>query len=220
MKSIMVAALLAGSTFAASITSGTISVFTEDVGPRRTSLTLVGADFSITMGTVLSSDNLISLPPICFIGTCTYDFTQLASLTHGDESVTGHVVSYGMSVTYHGVTYEYGSTPYTLALSLQLTGPSVTVPVDFAPSPLDRSLVYWTGVPFTASGTFAIMNGSTVILSDTLTGSGTAGADDQIYNAGAIFEAAYSFQAVPEPAAFVLVASGLAAIGATRRRAS
>lgn len=208
-------ALLPLSAWAASITSGTISAAFQNDGPLHTVVTLAGADFSISMQAAFGADDLIKLPLSCSVGTCTYDFSQLASLSHGSAAGL-----YIMSVTYHGATYEYGSTPYTLALSLNLTGSSVTVPGDFTPA-ISRLLFTWAGVPFTAAGTFAVMDGSTVILSDTLTGGGTAGAFEGQYLAGSLFSATYDFQAdyanAPEPAAFALAASGLAAIGARRR---
>ena len=57
---------------------------------------MTGSDFSISMSAVLSADKLINLPPTCFFGTCTYDFSQTASLSQGDESLAGHSTGYTM----------------------------------------------------------------------------------------------------------------------------
>jgi len=73
-------------------------------------------------------------------------------------------------------------------------------------------------IPFTMTGSFTIMNGPTLIASDTLSGSGLASFTGQNDDSGGGEQAMYVFSSVPEPSSIGLVASGLLAAGWLNRR--
>ena len=147
--------------------------------------------------------------PICVSTTCTFNFTQ--SFTSAFE---------GGSVLYNGVTYNLSPGGDVLNLTLNFTSSSVTVPVTVTgPGPGRIHLLNWSGVPFTASGSFSVMNGSTVLASDTLVGEGTAGARSTVFQSTAENNSSVSYNfAAPEPGSVGLVAAGLLLVGWRRRR--
>ena len=211
---VLAAVVAASFASAAQIKGGLITENTSTPLPSSDTISIFGNNFSISW-----IDNFTSAPSpgLCTTSpTCTNDFSQTLN-----ENSPGSIIPF--LVTYNGSIYnKLGG--YSVILNLTFTSQSVTVPV--ANVGLPRVPVYlstWSGVPFTATGSFTVMHGATVVLTDTLDGfglaGGTNGPNTGFGTGGTSFT--YAFAAVPEPASVGLVSIGiLAGFCAKRRRSS
>ena len=212
LQKALAASIFAACAWSGTLTSGTIQQnYSDSNGPTTftSPITLTGTNFSITTTQPFSIfPNILScgLGPSCG----TYNFSQTTSFsgTNGFSNLT---------VVYNRVLYPNSiSTPYSLALTLTFNSSSRTVPVTGTSPNLQVS---FANVPFTATGSFTLSSGNTVIVTDTLSGQGLASGNSTASDRGSSGSIAYAF-ATPEPATFSLVGGGvlLAAWLARRRR--
>jgi len=121
------------------------------------------------------------------------------------------------SFTYNGVSYPVAQVSIAMAFTSSIV--QVTELCNPSQSIFKFNCVGTVAnIPFTVTGSFTIMNGSTVIASDTLSGHGLASFSGQNNDDGYGMQATYVFSSVPEPSSIGLVASGLFAAGWLNRR--
>jgi PEP-CTERM motif len=184
---IVLVVLLAGNANAVSFVATSGSIELSDTTPAPFSdvfISLGGVDFSLTNN--LLQDNFF------FTGTPNPALTLLTLGTVVDLSGFASLGSPDDALVYNGVTYRV----------------SGTIHVSASPVPLDTVL----SVPFILSGT---LQGQNLVgpetVDATLTGGGTAAARFQDVGFGFALEDV-AYQVAPEPATWLLLASGLAGL--------
>jgi len=208
------------------VTSGTLIGYygigdqnvTEGGPPRRT-LNIAGSNFSLFFQAEVNPFPL-GLPVCPLAEVCNYNFTQNPSFsgqTSGDVTQLRN-----FRLVYGGVTYT--STSDFLSISLAFTGQTVSAP-DVLTTPGCNALNNCihvstsTPAPFTMTGSFTLSDGTTILASDTLSGSGLS--DFYVYDDfnGAGSRVTYAFASTPEPSSIGLVGVGLLfAVWLARRR--
>jgi hypothetical protein len=202
-------ALFASATYAANITGGAI---TENTGllNNTDALNIFGNNFSITWADQLSS---APDPAACVATpTCTNDFSQMLS-----EASPGGLLP--ILITYNGNIYnKLGG--YNATLDLTISSGAYTVPLsNVGTNRIPLYLALWSGVPFTVTGSFSVFQGSTLVVTDTLSGFGLAFGSNGPNTARGLGPTSftYAFGDVPEPATLGLVGAGLLAAWYRRR---
>jgi PEP-CTERM motif len=169
--------------------------------------TLTGSDFSLTFvppGTVLTIPAGLST---CSGQTCTYNFST---------SGTFMAASANYGLIYKGVIYGAGANYDSLVLNLTFSSSVATTQLatyGYAFGPGDTKTANWGPVPYSVSGSFAVMDGSKVVVSESLTGAGTASASFFVDPATQRGDVTYSVVATPEPATFALIGLALLGVG-------
>ena len=212
MRRILPTALVAlAFTSLASADTITAAYFTTDkIGPASTlSIGLFGANFALVFAPVLGALPTPSLGS-CTGTTCSFDFSNTGSYT-------ASFLAY--SLTYNGNSYGLGSDTNSLRLDLTFTSIVADTPLSEVTTPPPGRVVdtaLWTNIPFTVSGSFTVMKGGNVIVTDSIDGSGLAGASfrsTRIANTASV-----GYFIVPEPATVATVGVGLLMAGWRRRR--
>lgn len=206
--------LIASAAFGDAITSGS-AIAIGSLNPSSAQVSLVGSDFSVLLQT--NPNTVFFNVPSCdlTLPTCSENFSTSIGPTFAAASLT---------VLFNGTTYTTSGYTIDLSLNFASTTESANVVLTGGGPPTGSANVNWAAVPFTVTGSFSIYSGATLVATDTLTGGGTATANESVscsLNGDCVGGGAvnYAFaSATPEPGSAGLVGAGLAAAGWLVRR--